>query len=224
MSIGKIAPPSRGLLRLHGWLLVFWVVGVGVLTSATLLHLFNVHSMAVRYAVGAAAVYFLGFVLAGWWYAKWWNLCKAELTKDLPVHATVQEQLDYDQAQEKIRKKMEFPDLLSGASGDDPLSFLLAMIGILILLVALLFFAGYLPLVATDAFAGYLAEIVLEFVIGGFVMRRVLKPRLLDDYWRIMIGKTWLAGLLVIVVFGSLGFALQQANPKAKTLLQVLRN
>ena len=113
---------------------------------------------------------------------------------------------------------------MSGASGDDPLSFLLAVVGILILLVALLFFAGYLPMLATDAFAGYLAEVVLEFVIGAFVMRRILKPRSLDDYWRVMIRKTWLAGLLVVVVFGSLGYALQQANPAAKTLLQALRH
>lgn len=224
MSIGKIAPLSRALLRLHGWLLALWAGGVGVLTSAALLYVLDVRSMAVRYAVGAASVYFLGFVLAGWWYAKWWCSRQAELTNELPVHASVQEQLDYEQEQEKIRKKMEFPDLLSGASGDDPLSALIAVIGILILLVAILFFAGYLPMLATDAFAGYLAEIVLEFVIGGFVMRRVLKPRPLDDYWRVMIGKTWLAGLLVVIVFGAIGYGLQQANPEAKTLLQALRH
>ena len=224
MSIGKIAPPSRGLLRLHGWLLAIWASSVGILTSAVLLRVFNIHSMAVRYSIGAGAVYFLGFVLAGWWYARWWNLRKTEPSKELPAHATVQEQLEYDQEQEKIQKNIEFPDFLSGASGDDPLSFLLAVVGILILLVALLFFAGYLPMLATDAFAGYLAEVVLEFVIGAFVMRRILKPRSLDDYWRVMIRKTWLAGLLVVVVFGSLGYALQQANPAAKTLLQALRH
>ncbi len=180
--------------------------------------------MAIRYALGAASVYFLGFVLAGWWYARWWCSRKTTFLSELPSHATVQEQLDYEQEQDKVRKKMEFPDLLSGASGDDPFSALLTVIGILVLLVAVLFLAGYLPMIATDAFAGYLAEVVLEFVIGGFVMRRVLKPRPLDDYWQIMLGKTWLAGLLVIVVFGSLGYALQQANPEAKTLLQALRH
>ncbi len=223
MSIGKIAPARRSRLRLHGWLLLLWAASVGLLTSVLLLHVFHVQSMAIRYAIGAAIVYLLGFVFTGWWYAKWMNGQKAQKVADLPVHATLQEQLEYDQEQEAIRKRFNWLDFLNVGGGDDPIGLILNFIVFAALALFVLLLVPYLPMLATEALAGYLAEIVLEFVIGGFVMRHILKPKSLDDYWSFVVGKTWLAGLCLVVVSGVSGYVLQQFDPTARTLLQLIR-
>nr|WP_315239770.1 hypothetical protein [uncultured Albidiferax sp.] len=222
MSLSKIEPRKHGLFRLHGWLLVLWASAIGLCTSAALLHLFHVHSMAVRYAVGAGAVYFVGFVWGGWWYARWWNGRRA-LGDRLPAHATADEQVAYDQSVDAMRKKLGKFDGLGDffSVGDDPLSALLFVIGLIGAAVLLAFFLGYLPVLTADLLAGYLAEIVLEFVIGGLLVRRILRPRQLDQYWRFIVGKTWMLGILLVVVFGAFGAAIQYVNPAAKTLLQI---
>jgi hypothetical protein len=224
VSIASIAPVSRSLLRLHGWLLMAWIAGVGLITTSVLLHLFHIRSMALRYSLGAAAVYFLGFVVGGWCYARWWNARKKHAAKDLPLHASLEDQREYDEARKDMKKKFSFLDSVPfDVGGDDPLSALLSVVGLVVLVVALLFFAGYLPMLITDLLAGYLAEIVLEFVIGAVIYRRVLRPRPVDGYWAFALRNTWLAGIFMIVVFGALGYGLQQMNPAAQTLLQVFR-
>jgi hypothetical protein len=82
---------------------------------------------------------------------------------------------------------------------------------------------GYFPIFATEALAGFLAEVVLEFVIGAVIARRVLKPRSLDDYWVVMLRKTWLAGLAWVVGAGATGWLLQTLQPEALTVFQVFR-
>lgn len=224
MSLANIDPRQRGLLRLHGWLLMGWACAVGLGASALMLHVFQLHSMAVRYTIGAGAVYFLGFVWGGWWYAKWWN-GQRQLAVTVPQHASATDQVAYHQGQEAIRKKFSFFDGLDWGigGGDDPLSALIAIIVLILGVAFILLFLGYLPLLATDLFAGYMAEIVLEFVIGGLLVRRILKPRPLDDYWSFMVKKTWMAGFLLMLVFGVVGYVVQSANPDAVTLLQLLR-
>jgi hypothetical protein len=225
MSLGKIDPRQRDVLRLHGWLLMAWACAVGLICSAVLLHVFRVQSMALRYAIGAGSVYFLGFVLGGWWYAKWWN-AQRQQAAEMPQHASAKDQLAYQQEQEAIGKKFsafEWVGDLGSGLGEDPLSAILAvfvLIGVVLVAVLLL---GYLPLILTDVLAGYLAEIVLEFVIGAVLVRQVLRPRGLDGYWTFMLKKTWVWGLLMMVVFGGLGFAVQRTFPDALTLLQALR-
>lgn len=223
MTLSKIDPRYRSTLRLHGWLLILWASAVGFLTSTLLLHVFMVRSMGVRYAVGAASVYFIGFVIGGKWYANWWNE-KRHSVAGLPRHASPEDQVQYDQKEMAIRKKFEKFDWLGDISGlgDDPLSALIAIIWLVGVAFFVLLLLGYLPYFATDLIAGYMAEIVLEFVIGGLLMRRVLKPRAMDDYWGFIVGKTWLAGVLMIVVFGSVGFLIQNAYPDMKTIFQLL--
>ncbi|MES2944396.1 MAG: hypothetical protein V4772_16125 [Pseudomonadota bacterium] len=148
---------------------------------------------------------------------------KAQKVADLPVHATLQEQLEYDQEQEAIRKRFNWLDFLNVGGGDDPIGLILNFIVFAALALFVLLLVPYLPMLATEALAGYLAEIVLEFVIGGFVMRHILKPKSLDDYWSFVVGKTWLAGLCLVVVSGVSGYVLQQFDPTARTLLQLIR-
>jgi hypothetical protein len=225
MTLAKIDPRNRNTLRFHGWLLALWAFSVGLLTSAILLHVFRVHSLAIRYALGAAAIYLLGFVWGGWWYAKWWN-ARPRSTADFPTHASAADEQKYNQEQDAIAKKFSKFDGLGNlpvSGGDDPLSALLLIIVLIIVAVFMVLLLGYTPLLMTDLFAGYLAEILLEFVIGGLLLRQVNKPRPLDEYWRLMLRKSILAGLLFVAVAASLGWFLQQNTPEAQTLLQVLR-
>ena len=225
MSIAHIAARSRGILRLHGWLLMAWAASVGLASSAVLLHGVGVHSLAVRYAVGAGAIYFLGFVAGGWVYARWWNRSQEAARAELQ-HADAVDFLAYGQQEERIRKRFQWGDgvdLGGGWSGDDPLSAILAVL-VLVMLAALALLAlGHFPLLATEALAGFLAEVVLEFVIGAVIARRVLKPRSLDDYWVVMLRKTGLAGLALVIAAGFTGWLLQTLQPEAATLFQVFR-
>jgi hypothetical protein len=224
MTIAHIAARSRGILRLHGWLLMAWAATVGLATSALLLHVVGVHALAVRYAAGAGAIYFLGFVAGGWVYARWWNQsrsARAELR-----HADVSEQQEYVAWQEAARQRFDWfngMDFGGGPWGDDPLSAILAVVMLLVLAALAVLVLGYFPIFATEALAGFLAEVVLEFVIGAVIARRVLKPRSLDDYWVVMLRKTWLAGLAWVVGAGATGWLLQTLQPEALTVFQVFR-
>ena len=225
MSIAHIAARSRGILRLHGWLLMAWAAVVGLASSAVLLHGVGVHSLAVRYAVGAGAIYFLGFVAGGWVYARWWNRSQDAARAELQ-HADAADFLAYAQQEERIRKRFQWGDgvdLGGGWSGDDPLSAILAVLAFVMLAALALLALGHFPLLATEALAGFLAEVVLEFVIGAVIARRVLKPRSLDDYWVVMLCKTWLAGLALVIAAGFTGWLLQMLQPEAATLFQVFR-
>ena len=225
MSIAHIAARSRGILRLHGWLLMAWAAVVGLASSAVLLHGVGVHSLAVRYAVGAGAIYFLGFVAGGWVYARWWNRSQDAARAELQ-HADAADFLAYAQQEERIRKRFQWGDgvdLGGGWSGDDPLSAILAVLFFVMLAALALLALGHFPLLATEALAGFLAEVVLEFVIGAVIARRVLKPRSLDDYWVVMLRKTWPAGLALVIAAGFTGWLLQTLQPEAATVFQVFR-
>ncbi len=211
MTLAKIHPASRRLLRLHGWLLMGWAVFVGYATQLLMVHVLHVQLYGVRYAVGAGAVYFVGFVGGGWYYLRWWNARPATDT-DRPTHAQPADEQAYLEEEKAVQKKFEWMNGLGdwGGGGDDPLSALLAIITLLLLVVALAFFAGYFPWFATEALGGYLAEIVLEFVIGAVLLRRVVQPRPADDYWQFIVRKTWLGGFVWVALACIVGFVRDQ--------------
>lgn len=202
-----------------------WAAAVGLASSAVLLHGVGVHSLAARYAVGAGAIYFLGFVAGGWVYARWWNRSQ-DAARAALQHADAADFLAYAQQEERIRKRFQWGDgvdLGGGWSGDDPLSAILALLVFVMLAALALLALGHFPLLATEMLAGFLAEVVLEFVIGAVIARQVLKPRSLDDYWVVMLRKTWLAGLALVIAAGFTGWLLQTLQPEAATLFQVFR-
>jgi len=87
MSLEFIGDSDRNRLRVHGALLMLWSALVGSASSALLLHVFQVHSVAVRYCVGAAAVYFLGFLVGARIYAASWL---QDDKRPLPAHASLE--------------------------------------------------------------------------------------------------------------------------------------
>jgi len=228
MSLERIAVPGRNRLRLHATLLLLWSVLVGIASSAVLLHLFQVYSMAVRYAVGAAAMHFLGFLGGGWCYAAWWNQSR-ERAGLLATHASQEEQVSYQELRALLRKPLVNP-LPNGLKWFLEIFdyVLLERVGLVLflayaLIVTLIYlFLIYLPVIGVETFAGYLAEVVLEFVIGASIVRKILKPRALDEYWPVMVKKTWITGCLLVAAAGATGFLIQHLHPGAETIFQAL--
>lgn len=211
--------------RLHGWLLMAWALCVGVSSSAVLLHLFGVHSLALRYAFGAAAIYFVGFLGGGWVYAKLWNKQRG-YSNDIPDHAKLEDVIAYQQYEERMAKRFNKFEWLGWASfgdGADPLSVLLALVWVVIALVCLILFMGYIPFLATEFLAGFLAEVVLEFVIGAVIARRVLRPRNINAYWSVTLRGTWVVGVLLVTLSLMLGWGLQYLAPDAINIFQVFK-
>jgi hypothetical protein len=219
--IGKIDPRDRDTLRLHGWLLMLWVCGVGFCANALMLYELHVHSMGIRYSVGAGSMYFLGFVFGGWWYLRRWKQVGPDIS--LPQHAKPDDQLAYDEEQKEIEKKFSWMGDLTGFGGDDPISAIIGLIFLLACAVGLLVLLWYVPMLVTDSLAGFLAEIVLEFVIGMIIYRRTLKPRESDEYLGFVMKRTWAFGLLLAAMCGGAGYGLQSLHPQANTLFEVLK-
>jgi hypothetical protein len=227
MSLEFIGESDRNRLRVHGALLLLWSVLVGIASSAVLLHVFQVHSMAVRYALGAAAVYFLGFLGGGWCYAAWWNQLR-DRKRPLPTHAAPNEQKSHEELRAQRRKSLSSHLLLELNGVIGGLVNLLAHLFTWFLLIALVvasfhYLLRYFPVVAVDTVAGYLADVVLEFVIGASVIQKIMKPRALDEYWPVMIKKTWITGCLLVAAAGVTGFLIQYWKPGAETVFQALR-
>ncbi len=223
MSLAFIAPLHRDKLRLHGWLLLLWSLSAGLLANAMLFYVLQVHSMAVRYAVVAGSLYFFGFLSGGWLYAKW-GIRQKIAPESMPVHAHHNDVVAYREEEEALNKKFGSFSFMDGGigGGDDPISAIFAIIGACILAVFLIFLLWHLPFLATEALAGYLAEVVIEFVIGAVILRRVVPPKEFSTYWGVMFKKSGLTGLFLIVIFGAAGWFLQLLNPGAITFFQVL--
>lgn len=224
MGLGRIAPYQRGRFRWHALGLGLWVSVVGALSTVLLYHA-GVHSLSARYALSALAIYGVGFLLGGWVYARWW----AERVADEPVHeATPGEEAGYEQAS---RSRFEGFDGLGDfgfSGGDDPLSAILGVIGLILLSLAVLYLLGLLPFMLTDVLAGFLAEVVLECVAGAVVVRRMARrygvnPRYgFADYWPHMLSKTIWVGLIFVLAAWVVGWCLHAMSPQAQTLWQAL--
>jgi hypothetical protein len=218
MSLERIGDSDRNRLRVHGALLLIWSALVGSASSALLLHVFQVHSMAVRYSVGAAAVYFLGFLGGARFYAASW---RQEDKRPLPAHASLEEQKEYQQIwhSQLVDPYLSFfrgwVDVLIGLFTGNTV--------VLLMLGVVYFFLLYLPMLGVEVFTGYVAEVVLEFVIGASIVQKIMKPRTLDDYWSVMVKKTWITGCLLVAAAGGVGFLVQTLRPGAETIFQALR-
>lgn len=219
MSLEFIGDSDRNRLRVHRALLMVWSALVGSASSAVLLYVFRVHSMALRYAVAAAAVYFLGFLGGARFYAASWRQGEEG---PRPAHASPEEQNAYRQEWHaqlinpylKLRPRgwvWWIGDFLTGYF------FLFLMLGLIYFLLI------YLPLLGVEVFTGYVAEVVVEFVIGASIIQKIMKPRALDEYWPVMVKKTWITGCLLVAAAGAAGFLIQYWRPGAETVFQALR-
>jgi hypothetical protein len=223
MSLGELNPRTRRRLRLHGWLLTLWCIGVGLACNALLLRGFDVTVPAVRYAMSGVVMYAVGLVLG---VQVWLRHFAASVRDDASLGRDPLGAAPPPPRSEAAKKSFDWGDILGSAA--DLLSFdeaglLLLIPALLLLLVGLLFAAGLLPLVLADGLAGLMAEVAVQFVFGTLIARRVMRPRGEDDAFLHILGKTWAIGLLMVAASAGLGLALRLVWPGLVTLGDLLR-
>ena len=238
MSLATIAQAHRSVLRWQTRMLVLWACVAGLATSALLLHRYAVHSMAVRYAASAAAMYLGGFLAGGYCCLRWWA-AKPPTDAHFPTAAPDDDVGSYQEA--AVAQRDYWFDITRwwsrGSDDDDDddgrkftllerfLGWVLKLlIGLLLSVVATL--AGlllvYLPLVLAEALAGLLAVVVLRFVVSAQAMPQYGATPELSAYWQFVVSKTGLAAVACVAVAGAAGYWLEVNNPAATDLVDVV--
>jgi len=121
---------------------------------------------------------------------------------------------------------LDWGDLLGSAAdlfSFDEAAWLLILPALIVLAFGALMLAGGLPVLLADGVAGMLAEIALQFVFGALIARSVLRPQAPDDAFMHIVGKTWIAGLGLVVVSTAAGWLLTQLAPQAASVGDLLR-
>ena len=240
MSLAVIARPQHRTLRRQTRLLMLWACVVGLATSALLLHRYAVQSMAMRYAVSACAMYFAGFMAGGYAYLRWWA---AQTPTDAHFPAAAQPS-DVDLYREEVANRRDHWFSISRwwNRGDDDsvrddaerrkqtllerfLTWILELfIGLILSILATLagLVFGYLPLLLAEALAGFLAVVVVKFVVESQAMPHFWAAPELGGYWQFVVGKTGTLALFGIAVAGAAGYWLEVSNPAATDLVDVM--
>ena len=237
MTLARIAHPQRMTLRRQTRMLILWVCVAGFATSALLLHRYSVQSMAIRYMAVAGVMYVLGWVVGAYACLRWW-VARPPSDADYPVEALPDDAALYrEQVVDRRDHWLSISRWWNCSHNDDDthdsnrtlvgaffgwiFQLLIGLIlSILATLVGLVF--GYLPIVLAEALAGFLALLVVKFVIGGRAMAHYSAEPILSGYWQYVLGKTGLAGLACMAVAAGTGYLLEVNNPAATDLLDVI--
>ncbi|MEO6361720.1 MAG: hypothetical protein ABIO71_00675 [Caldimonas sp.] len=228
LSLRELNLRTRRRLRLHAWLLTLWCVSVGLVTSWILLHVFAVRSPAVRYAVAAVFMYSLGLVVgARIWLVRFSQSVIAEPEVLGPATPGDRAVFDSQRAESSRRgSSFDWADLLGNAvdwlSFDEVAAFLIVP-AIVVAAFALLLATGALPMLLLDGVANLLAEVAVQFVFGAWIARRVIRPRPHDDAFMSIVGKTWIAGIALVVASAGAGWLVLQVNPGGASIADLFR-
>jgi hypothetical protein len=232
MTLRDLNAQTRRRLRRHAWLLTLWCLAVGLATSLLLLHVFAVRLPAARYGIVAIVMYSLGLVVgARVWLVHFSRSVQSEAT--LRARATPDEIAEFDNERATKEQQARRPsggfqwlDLLSGV-GDfisfDEASALLIVPAVIVAIVGALLLTGVIPALVMDGVTGLLAEVAVQFVFGALIARRVIGPVSHDAAFMTIVGRTWLAGLVFVVVSLAAGYVLQQLNPGGATIADLFR-
>ena len=237
MSLRDLNLLTRRRLRRHAWLLTLWCLAVGFATSWLLLHAFHVRSPAVRYGVSAVFMYGLGLVVGA---RIWLVQFSRSVVEDAEVlgPATPRDLAAFDSEQRARERKdgkrkdgkrgegFDWGDLISGALDAfnfDEAAALLLIPALIFAVFGLVFASGALPVMLLDGVAGLLAEVAVQFVFGAYIARRVIRPKSHDDAWLGIVGRTWLAGIALVVASAAAGGLLMTLNPGGASLADLWR-
>ena len=232
MSLRDLNLQTRRQLHRHAWLLTLWCVGIGLATSWLLLHAFHIVSPAVRYGVSAVAMYSLGLVVgARIWLVHFSRLVRGRATGlgtatpgDVAVFdAALREQKRRDGSQKGgFGWKDLFGHSLELLNFEEAAAFLIIP-ALVIALVGVLLAAGVVPTLLLDGLAGLLAEVAVQFVFGAYLARRVVRPKAHEEAFLSIVGRTWLAGIVLVVASAGAGWLLMQMNPGGVSIADLFR-
>ncbi|HEY9068528.1 MAG TPA: hypothetical protein VIO33_26315 [Burkholderiaceae bacterium] len=238
MSLRDLNAATRRRLRWHGWLLALWCIAIGLAASWLLLHAFGVRAPVWRYAMSAVLMYSVGLV-AGTWY--WLRHFAASVRQDGALgHADKLDQALYDAQQRqsgsgesflrrgarRIGEGLDWGDLIGSIAelfSFDEAAWLVIVPGLIVLVVGVLLLAPAVPALLADGIVAMLAEIAVQFVFGALIARRVLRPRSADDAFVHIVGKTWLAGVLLVIASAIAGAVLSHVAPGAASIADLFR-
>jgi hypothetical protein len=241
MSLRELNASTRRRLRVHGWMLTLWCVFIGVVTSWFLLHVLHLRAPAARYAISAIAMYSVGLLLGvRYWLSRFAKSAHEEVgtlgtadehdriafdeakkSKEKANHSE-----GYQKEREKIGNRLGWGfDLLNVADLFSLGEFtgILIIPGLLLVALGVLLLLGLSPLFMVDGLAALLAEMAVQFIFGALIARRALRIRSNDDPFLHIVGKTWWAGLLFVLVSAAAGALLTWAEPNVATVGEVLR-
>lgn len=237
MSLALVATPQRITLRWQARMLILWAGITGLACSVLLLHRYAVHAMAIRYAACAAAMYFFGWVLGAYACLRWWG-GKSPSDTHFPEAASPGDVTAYRQQVIDRREHWFSISRWWNLGQDDdndegPRRSLLEaffvwifqlVVGLVLSIVATLvgLVFGYLPILVAEALAGFLALLVVTFVIGSRAMAHESPAPVLSGYLTFTLRKTGLAGLACIAAAGVVGHWLDVSYPEATDLLDVI--
>jgi hypothetical protein len=232
MSLRELNAHTRRRLRWHGWLLTLWCLAIGLLGSWLLLRVFGVRVPAARYAMSAVLMYALGLVFGTWYWLRHFASSVREEAGALGRADGLDRMMQANPsslASRGVRRMgdgLDWGDLLGSAAdlfSFDEAAWLLILPALIVFALGALMLAGALPMLIADGVAGMLAEIALQFVFGALIARRVLRPQAPDDAFMHIVGKTWIAGLGLVVVSAVAGWLLTQLAPQAASVGDLFR-
>jgi len=235
MSLRELNARTRRRLRWHGWLLTSWCLAVGLLGSWLLLRVFGVRVPAVRYAMSAVLMYAVGLVFGTWYWLRHFaasvrdeadTFGRADGLDKMMFDAQSKQSSLASRGARRIGDGLDWGDLLGSAAdlfSFDEAAWLLILPALIVLAFGALMLAGGLPVLLADGVAGMLAEIALQFVFGALIARSVLRPQAPDDAFMHIVGKTWIAGLGLVVVSAAAGWLLTQLAPQAASVGDLFR-
>jgi hypothetical protein len=237
MSLRELNANTRRRLRVHGWALTLWCVFVGVVTSWFLLHVLHLRAPAARYAISAVAMYSLGLLLGvRLWLSHFAKSAHEEVgtlgTADERDRIAFDEALKQRHSERREREREKLGNRLGW--GFDLLDFadffsigeftgILIIPGLLLVALGVLLLLGLSPLFMVDGLAALLAEMAVQFIFGALITRRAMRIRSNDDPFLHIVGKTWWAALLFVLVSAAAGALLTWVEPNVATIGEVLR-
>lgn len=223
MSLAHLAPRVRRRLRWQGWLILLASLGAGVLTNAALWRLGHVTSMALRWAASA-----IGLYLAMLWSVVLWLRWAAADAAAHPLdwqRASAAEVAGYDARRERERVKRSWGSLEGGANLLDlgELAAVLLVPALIFIAIGLLGLMGAIPMFFGEGMAGLLAELLLQFVLGAWLLRRARTPDRIDGLSRALLARTWWIGLVMVLLSAAAGWWVQDRYPETRTLRELWR-
>lgn len=230
MSLRDLNLPARSMLRRHGWLLTLWCVGLGWATSWALLHVAHLEHPVPRYAITAAVMYWIGLL---WGVRFWLRRLHERVLADpgclRPANAAEQRRFDNErgsrgQRHERAGQSFDLSDVFGELAGAlDEFSLLVWIPAILLFLLGVLMMAGAAPVLLTEGLAALLAEVAVQFLAGSLAARRLLHASRLDEAWKTVLARTWIAGLVFVAVAAAAGALLHAIDPELRSLGDLLR-
>ncbi|MEP7101825.1 MAG: hypothetical protein ABI781_15050 [Burkholderiales bacterium] len=234
MSLRELNGRTRARLRFHGWLLTLWCVAIGMVTSALLLHLMHLRAPAARYAISGVLMYAIGLVVG----TRFWLHRFSRSVREEPVLGSSDraERVGFDAEQRdherrgigsKIRRTFELGDFFGSVadlfSGFGELAAWLFVPALVLFAIGILMLLGLAPMFVADGAAALLAEMAVQFVFGALLVRGVMRPQPHGDAFVHIVGKTWVAGLLLLVASAGAGWLLTRIEPGAVSIGDLFR-